>query len=212
MDWESTQPAARRYHMDAILQDVSAIAVKKCVHDSGITRMKPCATTVQRVPSPVMKPMFSKAKPRLPLVCAGFMLVVFGCAVAEQTGPQPFERLPGNPVITPASSPRLGNNINGPALIRVPEWLPDSLGRYYLYFAHHAGDSIRLAYADSIGGPWKIHEPGTLRLDQVKDMVQGHIASPDIVVDEANKQIVMYYHGPVNPKGPGMKTAQHFVH
>jgi len=211
MDWESTEIDASRYHMDAILQDVSAIVVKKCVCDSGITHMKPCATTVQRVPSPVMRPMFSRTKLSLPLVCAGLMLVAFGCAVAEPTAPQPFERLPENPIITPASSPLLGKNINGPALIRVPDWLPDPLGRYYLYFAHHAGDSIRLAYADSIEGPWKIHEPGTLRLDQVKDMVQGHIASPDIMVDEANKQIVMYYHGPLNPKGPGMKTAQDFV-
>jgi hypothetical protein len=158
-----------------------------------------------------MKPMFSKAKPRLPLACAGLMLVGLGCAVAEPTAPQPFERLPGNPIITPASSPLLGKNINGPALIRVPDWLPSPLGRYYLYFAHHAGDSIRLAYADSIEGPWKMHEAGTLRLDQVKEIVQGHIASPDVVVDESNKRIVMYYHGPVNPKGPGMKMAREFT-
>jgi len=75
----------------------------------------------------------------------------------------------------------------------VPEWLHNPLGRYYLYFAHHAGDFIRLAYADSLEGPWKIHEPGTLRLKQVREIVQVHIASPDIVVDDASKRIVMYF-------------------
>ena len=36
------------------------------------------------------------------------------------------------------------------------------LGRYYMYFAHHMGAFIRLAYADRIEGPWRIHEPGVL--------------------------------------------------
>jgi hypothetical protein len=35
---------------------------------------------------------------------------------------------------------------------------------YYLYFSHHKGDHIRLAYADSPMGPWTLYEPGTLRL------------------------------------------------
>lgn len=56
------------------------------------------------------------------------------------------------------------NNINGPSLIRVPEWVVNPLGKYYLYFAHHKGDRIRLAYADDLRGPWKIHEPGALTL------------------------------------------------
>jgi hypothetical protein len=38
------------------------------------------------------------------------------------------------------------------------------MGRYYLYFAHHKGDHIRLAYADSLSGPWKIDEPGVLNV------------------------------------------------
>ena len=31
------------------------------------------------------------------------------------------------------------SNINGPSLVRVPEWVEDPLGKYYLYFAHHRG-------------------------------------------------------------------------
>lgn len=151
--------------------------------------------------------MLSKLSLCGPLACATALLLASARTDAEPSAPPPFERLPGNPIITPASSPALGNNINGPAIIRVPGWLTDPLGKYYLYFAHHAGDSIRLAYADSIDGPWKVHEPGTLQLDQVSDLFRGHIASPDIVVDDANRRILMYYHGPVNPTGSGAEAA-----
>ncbi len=73
-------------------------------------------------------------------------------------------RLPGNPIITPDLHPAIGHNIQGPSLIRVPDWLPGAMGRYYLYFADHKGDHIRLAVADSLTGPWRIHPPGALRL------------------------------------------------
>jgi len=88
-----------------------------------------------------------------------------------------------------------GDNINGPSLIKVPSWIDKPLGKYYLYFAHHKGESIRLAYADSPEGPWKIHESGTLQLNQT--ICSGHIASPDVHIDEKNKLIKMYFHGPV---------------
>ena len=45
-----------------------------------------------------------------------------------------ISRLADNPIITPESSPTLGDNINGPSMIRIPDWVPNSLGRYYLYF------------------------------------------------------------------------------
>lgn len=56
-------------------------------------------------------------------------------------------------------------NINGPCLMRVPSWVKEPLGKYYLYFAHHKGDSIRLAYADSLSGPWCLYAPGALKLE-----------------------------------------------
>ena len=105
-----------------------------------------------------------------------------------------FER---NPIITPHMDDRMGSNINGPSLIRVPDWLPDPLGRYYLYFAHHKGQYIRLAYADDLAGPWTPYQEGTLALDQTP--CRRHIASPDMHVDHDNRRIVMYYHGPADP-------------
>jgi len=57
------------------------------------------------------------------------------------------------PIIRP-SMPGLegerGASINGPSLIRVPDWVEDRLGTYYLYFAHHHGLDIRLAFADAL--------------------------------------------------------------
>lgn len=103
-------------------------------------------------------------------------------------------RFETNPIITPEMDPSIGTNINGPSLIRAPEWLPNRLGNYYLYFGHHQGLFIRLAYADALEGPWRIYAPGTLRLEQTP--CYGHIASPDVHVDEQKRRIVMYYHGP----------------
>jgi hypothetical protein len=74
------------------------------------------------------------------------------------------ERLPGNPIIRPHMDARMGSNVQGPSLIRVPDWVEKPLGRYYLYFADHKGAYIRLAYADRVQGPWRTHEPGALQL------------------------------------------------
>ncbi len=104
------------------------------------------------------------------------------------------ERLASNPIITPDLDDAIGANINGPSLLRVPDWLPNPLGNYYLYFAHHQGESIRLAYADELVGPWTVYTPGTLRLEQTP--CYNHIASPDLHIDEENRRILMYYHGP----------------
>jgi hypothetical protein len=69
-------------------------------------------------------------------------------------------------IIRPHMDARMGGNVQGPSMIRVPEWVPNPLGRYYLYFADHKGDYIRLAYADAPEGPWRMHEPGSLQLAQ----------------------------------------------
>ena len=75
----------------------------------------------------------------------------------------------------------------------MPEWVAKPLGAYYLYFADHKGKYIRLAYADNLSGPWKIHKPGTLHLSQ--SHFTDHIASPDGIVDDELKQNRLYYHG-----------------
>lgn len=74
------------------------------------------------------------------------------------------ERLLDGPIVSAATHPSIGANIQGPSLVRAPDWLPGALGRYYLYFADHKGSYIRLAYADALSGPWQVHGPGSLHL------------------------------------------------
>ena len=95
----------------------------------------------------------------------------------------------------------MGDNINGPSLIKVPEWIENPLGKYYLYFGHHDGKYIRLAYANEIGGPWEIHSSGAL--DLTNSHFCGHIASPDVHVDHDERQIRMYFHGSDTSTGQG---------
>lgn len=120
------------------------------------------------------------------------------------------ERLFGSPIITSDLSPSIGDNINGATLIQVPDWVPHKLGNYYLYFAHHTGRFIRLAYSDTLKGPWKIYEPGVLHLESFPYLEQregiGHIASPDIYIDHDKHQIIMYYHG-LLPTGDNISPA-----
>ncbi|RSZ30802.1 hypothetical protein EJO66_25570 [Variovorax beijingensis] len=103
------------------------------------------------------------------------------------------QRCLSQPLIHAGLDASLGNNINGPSLIRVPDWLPNPLGRYYLYFAHHQGQHIRLAYADDLMGPWTIRAPGVLPV--ADSSCSDHVASPDVHVDHAVRKIRMYFHG-----------------
>jgi hypothetical protein len=120
-------------------------------------------------------------------------------------------RLEGNPVIRPGM-PGLagedGRNINGASLIQVPAWIERPMGRYYLYFAHHAGKHIRLAHADKLDGPWNIHQGGILAAEEAPG--QGHIASPDVHVDEEAKEIRLYFHR-AGAKGSPIKGQVSFV-
>ena len=144
------------------------------------------------------------------------------------------------------------DNIDGPCIIRIPDWIPveeriDPSAVYYLYFAHHAGRDIRLAWSDSLTGTWSLFNRGnapdrawgtggnntgtqtpgngvidlnlgpsfpligrTLTGVPVPDGetadrnvigIWGHIASPDVIVDDVNQRIVMYFHGNNNHRG-----------
>jgi hypothetical protein len=112
------------------------------------------------------------------------------------------------PIVHPAMLPGTdGENINGPSMIRVPSWVKNPLGKYYLYFSHHNGKYLRLAYADSVAGPWKIHAPGVLQLTD-QNAVKGHVASPEVVVDEARRQLVLFYHGNHPAKRPSAERVE----
>ncbi len=97
-------------------------------------------------------------------------------------------RLVDDPILHPGSHPTAGHNIQGPSLIRVPSWISEPLGRYYLYFADHKGDSIRLAHADELAGPWNVHPPGTLQLTESL-----FLSEPPHLDDQQYQQIEALY-------------------
>ena len=48
-------------------------------------------------------------------------------------------------------------NINGPSVLRMPDWAAGKQAAFHMYFGHHKGKSLRLAYADRLGGPWAMY-------------------------------------------------------
>lgn len=136
------------------------------------------------------------------------------------------ERLLDRPIIAPHMDERMGDNICNPSVIRVPDWAPNRLGRYYLYFSHHKGRYIRMAYADAPTGPWRMNTKGVLDLSDslfpdrdppdppeherpawAAGMKGGylyaHIASPDVHVVDDERRVLMYFHG-LLPNGDQM--------
>ncbi len=104
-----------------------------------------------------------------------------GSAVADGVR---VTRLGDGPIIHAGLDPSIGENIQGPSLIKVPDWVERPLGRYYLYFADHKGAYIRLAYADELLGPWRIHVRGSLQL------AESHfLTSPPAVSASERKKI-----------------------
>ncbi|HIF96824.1 MAG TPA: hypothetical protein EYQ54_07340 [Myxococcales bacterium] len=59
-------------------------------------------------------------------------------------------RLIDAPIISAATDANLGENIQGPSLVRVPDWVDSLLGRYYLYFADHTGKLYPFGHARAV--------------------------------------------------------------
>ena len=149
---------------------------------------------------------------RCHLACVAAIFAVTASMFAPPLHGQTIKatRFAKNPLVTVDSAPTLGVNVNGPTVIRVPDWVERPLGRYYMYFGNHRGDFIRLAYADAVTGPWKVYAPGVLHARDTafyraqpdpspEVMLPGgystHLASPEILVDNSRKRIVMWSHG-----------------
>lgn len=120
---------------------------------------------------------------------------------------------------------REGRNINGPSVIKVPDWIPpeeraDPSANYYMYFGHHGGKYIRMAWAEELSGPWIFYnmEPATPLTDRgvlgFEDAVNevtyigadqelrviNHLASPRVFVDNTNQRFVLFFHAPSGVK------------
>jgi hypothetical protein len=113
---------------------------------------------------------------------------------------QDFKAKKLNVVIEPNMLPlEERDNINGPSVIKVPDWVKNPLGKYYMYFAHHQGKTIKMAYSDYPDRDFRIHEGGVLKLEDTP--CNTHIASPDVHWDKQG--CIMLYHGDTDD---GQKT------
>ncbi|MCM8532281.1 MAG: discoidin domain-containing protein, partial [Lentisphaeraceae bacterium] len=163
-----------------------------------------------------------------------FLLILIACIVNSLNAEISVQRLNNSlPIIDKQSFADLGvsddgSNINGPSVIRLPDWLADEdkahpNAVYYMYFGHHGGKYIRLAWAENLEGPWTIFNTGTnddprvngrgvLDLGSADEIefpsgarVYNHIASPDIVIDHEKQEFALYFHGPANSTTDGNK-------
>ena len=73
-------------------------------------------------------------------IAIAFSLFTSGiCAQVADLSSVTITRLMDKPIIGPDLHPSIGENIQGPSLMQVPDWVKDPLGEYYLYFADHKG-------------------------------------------------------------------------
>jgi hypothetical protein len=97
-------------------------------------------------------------------------------------------------------------NINGPSCLRTPNFIKNPLGKYLLYFAHHAGEFIRVAYSDDIFTNWKILNHKINNVSKEK-LFHDHVASPDLYVDNIENKIYMFFHSRIK----GSRKQQTFL-
>jgi hypothetical protein len=185
-----------------------------------------------------------------PILITTFILVSVGHAFAQQTA-QPEHRgvnrpssqitsyhakrlNGGNPIIdfstfAALGVPDEGRNVAGPSVIRIPDWIKpedraDPSAIYYLYFSHHRGKYIRLAWSVTISGPWSLYHTGTQHLSgqrgvldlgdapiQLQNKIRipnNHLGSPDAHVDDRHQQIVLYFHSGSKIEVDGVPEAQ----
>lgn len=141
------------------------------------------------------------------IAAATCSMLIAGAAAAHSFTPDQgyaFDVVRHGMMITPEMLPGDdGLNINGPTVIKAPEWLKSAPGKYLMYFAHHTGSYIRLAYADKLTGPWKIYKDGVMNVGQLtkSGLKWGpdHVASPEIWIDNEKKELRMYFHTPTTP-------------
>lgn len=100
----------------------------------------------------------------------------------------------------------------------MPDWAAGKQAAFHMYFGHHKGKSLRLAYADRLEGPWAMNpnpviplanslfepedpapDPTLTAPDWVDelggDYLYAHVASPDVHVDADSRRLVMYFKG-----------------
>ncbi len=107
---------------------------------------------------------------RFPVISAGIVFLAVSSAAHGLSPALQVTRCGTEPIIDASTFTSIGasgsDNINGSSCVRIPDWVaavdraaPGA--QYYLYFAHHNGNEIRMAWAADIEGPWTLFNMGT---------------------------------------------------
>ena len=115
--------------------------------------------------------------------------LLISCSSGETKLKVKVDRWDNGLIIPPNLTEEIGSNVQGPSLIKVPEWVEKKLGNYYLYFADHKGDHIRLAFADDLRGPWKIKPGGALSLKDSHFLTSVPKTPKDFNIEELEEHI-----------------------
>jgi len=88
----------------------------------------------------------------------------------------------------------IGENINGPALLKVSKYHRKIINyKFLLFFSHHEGDFIRLMGSNSPIGPWIIL-PIQILKNNINIDFHDHIASPDVHGNLIKDKIIIFFH------------------
>ncbi|MEX1039280.1 MAG: hypothetical protein WDZ51_01525 [Pirellulaceae bacterium] len=163
----------------------------------------------------IIKPKSAGVRSPLPSVQASLTAVLLWVAMMASSAEAQQRTYDFQLVARGAVIARDGPKTGFPSVIRVPEWVAASQraapqANYYLYYGTHHGNYIRMKWAESIDGPWTEYNVGgrfngvsrrgvfDVTADPTRESY-GHIASPDVHVDHANRRFVMFYHGENQP-------------
>ncbi len=110
---------------------------------------------------------------------------------------------------------RDGADTGYPSVVKVPAWVPADQrpaanANYYMYYGRHRGDHILMKWAESINGAWTAFNLGGVYngrsrrgvFDTAADPTResyGHVAHPDIYVDDDKRRFIMFFHGKNQP-------------
>jgi len=89
------------------------------------------------------------------------------------------------------------NDLIFPSIINAQDSFPNSLGKYYMYYApHNAPGGICLAYASSLHGPWIEYKGNPVIKNRWLPYYDvEHVSSPHVIWVPEESRLFLYYHG-----------------
>jgi hypothetical protein len=127
------------------------------------------------------------------------VLALLGSASVEAAVPGfpqfVYQGIAVDPTLDPARYPT--GEVIFPTILSTAGRFTNPLGTYYLYYApHEAPGGIRVAYSNSIGGPWTPYGTGPVIANNWAPFYSvSHVSSPHAFWNPTEKRLFLYFHG-----------------